>query len=439
MRRILLVMNQPPGCSGVQALIYNKILPFTDANGWELHFAGPAPWLCSVITESLPYPPERLHYTTNVSPSLRFSVRKNRHPKSTLPYLVFGGLQWLARTLEKICAHNSEAFLLRGLENTIRQAERRWGFDLIAGKSPDFKILELVGQLTHSMGKPFVALVDDPYGARDESGFYPKSPELQRQILSQSRGVIFMSPLTRQRYVEAGLVEASKAHCQTDSYPEGSELYASGRSPLARRDAGPAKGPLRMVYLGMLPEWRPIEPFLEAFHRFSQQPEHEAPPLSLDIFGFVYGQARQRIQSNATLAQRIHLHSMVAYAESHWLAEDADIQLVVIGPRHLDNYPSKFFDYLAHNKPVLVLGPPQNPLRHIVEDLAIGLYVDGRSSEDILVALHTLQNQYPTYKNAYLANAQKIEAYSAHQVAANFCRLLDQCQEGGRRSAVKLS
>ena len=63
MRRLLVVMIQPPGCSGVQALIYNKLLPFFEGQGWEVHFAGPAPWLCSVLTERLAYPQERLHYS----------------------------------------------------------------------------------------------------------------------------------------------------------------------------------------------------------------------------------------------------------------------------------------------------------------------------------------------------------------------------------------
>ena len=65
-KRALLVMIQPPGCSGVQALIYNKLLPFLDDSEWELHFAGPAPELVSVLTEQLPYPAERLHYTNAV-------------------------------------------------------------------------------------------------------------------------------------------------------------------------------------------------------------------------------------------------------------------------------------------------------------------------------------------------------------------------------------
>ena len=427
MRRLLVVMSQPPGCSGVQALIYNKLLPFYEQHGWQIHFAGPAPWLYSVLTEQLDYPPERLHYTTHVSPSLRFSVRKNRHRKRSLPHLAYGVLQLLARTFERLSKHDGEAYLLRGLAQTVREAEARWRFDLIAGKSPDFHVLQLAHQLSQALGKPFLALIDDPHGARDEQGFYPKSPELQQAILRQARGALFMSPLTKQRYVEAALLEPAKAHCITDSYPVADALYGAGRSALARQPReGSLPRPLQVVYLGMLPEWRPIEPFLDAFRAFAHPEGHSQPLFQLAVYGFVYESARRRIAADPRLAAMIQLQPMVSYAASHGLAADADVQLVVIGPRHLDNVPSKFFEYLGHRKPMLILGPPHNPLRQLIAELPIGLYVDGRSSEAIFAALQTIQADHATYQQAYATHAAAIEAFSAPRVAEQFCGLLDQ-------------
>jgi hypothetical protein len=426
-KRLLLIMSQPPGCSGVQALIYHKQMPFYERHGWDIHFAGPAPWLSSVITEPLSYPADRLHYTTRISPSLCFSIRKNRQRKGSLPYLFFGGLQLLAQTAERLLRHDREAFLLKGLETTVRQAEQRWAFDLLAGKTPDFRVLQLAHRLSQELGKPFVALVDDPYGARDESGFYPTTPELQAVLLAEARATLFMSPLTRERYVGAGLVAERKAHFLSDSYPVEPELYRKGRSPLAQGTGG-RKGAseLRLVYLGMLPEWRPIEPLLEALSAAARQEGPQSAGLRLAIYGFVYGSARQRIGSDPSLASIVQIQPLVSYAASHALAEDADVQLVVIGPRHLDNYPSKFFDYLAHHKPLLILGPPQNPLRQLVQDLQIGLYVDGRSAPEILAALRSLRANYGAFQRAYSRQAAELEAFSAPRVAQRFCGLLDQ-------------
>lgn len=436
MRRLLVVMIQPPGCSGVQALIYNKLLPFYERHGWEIHFAGPAPWLTSVLTEQLDYPAERLHYTSNVSSSVCFSVRKNRQRKGSLAYVAYGVLQLLARLLEQLRRHDSDSHLLKGLAQSVREAEQRCTFDLIAGKSPDFKVLALAHDLSQEMGKPLLALIDDPYGARDEQGFYPKSPELQQKILRDSRATFFMSSLTRERYVEAGLLARNKAHVISDSYPVIAELYVQGRSPLAGRSRrmAPTES-LQLIYLGMLPEWRPIEPFLEAFQAFAQ-PQHSLHPRGqLAIYGFVYASARRRIASDPRLAERIQLHPLVSYAASHALAEDADVQLVVIGPRHLDNVPSKFFEYLAHHKPMLILGPPQNPLRDILNELKIGLYVDGRHAEAIVDALESLQTHYSTYQQAYTDQAAALEAFSAPRVAERFCHLLDQALTGRENSS----
>lgn len=426
MKRILLIMNQPPGCVGVQALIYTKQLPFYERYGWEVHFAGPAPWLSSILTEQLAYPSERLHYTCTISPSLRCSIRKNRHRKRSLPHLFFGCCQLIARIVERALGHDSTAYLLRGLEKTVRAAERRWYFDLIAGKSPDFKVLMLAHHVCQNLGKPFLALVDDPYGARDEQGFYPKTPELQQAIFRDARGALFMSPLTRDRYVDAGLLEEKKAYFITDSYPVASDLYTAGRSALAKGPLPPATTPvLQLIYLGMLPEWRPIEPLLEALTGLAPAEGSRVPGLRLSIYGFVYASARQRIASEPRLSEMIQIHPLVPYAASHWLAEDADVQLVVIGPRHLDNVPSKFFDYLAHHKPMLILGPPENPLRQIVSDLNIGLYVDGRDAEAIASALATLQANASAYQEAYKRNAAAIEAFSAPHVAERLCGIWD--------------
>lgn len=435
MRRVLLVMIQPPGCSGVQALIYNKLLPFLEDQGWEFHFAGPAPWLVSVLTEKLNYPPERLHYTTHVSPSTRYAVRKNRHPKKSLNYLFFGFLQLLSKISEKLIGHQSDTYFLRGLEQTVREAESKWSFDLIAGKSPDFKVLTLVSRITRELNKPFLAMVVDPYGAREESGFYPNQPELQRHILDQSCGALFMSPLTRDRYIEAGLVSKDKASYFTESYPEIPTLYEASRSQLAPVQGSPTSSTstLQLIYLGMLPEWRPIEPFLDALSRLSEEREGLPAAFRLSIFGYVYPQARERIQADPNLSKLIEVRPMVSYTDSHWLAEDADIQLVVIGPRHVDNYPSKFFEYLAHHKPVLVLGPLRNPLRQIVEELGIGLYVDGKDSQAILEALKRIQTDYSTFKQAFLTHFNSIEAYSAHRVAEHFCGVLDRAMDWQER------
>jgi hypothetical protein len=408
-------MMQPPGCNGVQGLIYDKILPYLDENGWELHFAGPSPSMTSVLTEKVNCHPSRLHYSANVSWSKRFSVLRNRCRNRSLLYFVYGFLQLISSRLELLLRHDSLGYTVAGLRRVVREAEAQWNYDLIAGKTPDFLVLEEVAALTLEMNKPLVALIDDPHGYRNELGFTPQDPEKQQRILHQCRGAVFMSPVTRERYIQSGLINADKAYALTDSYPVSTSFYAARGSRFSRRDnpiraSAPDGDRLHLVHLGMLPEWRPIEALLTAV---------EAVPISvqIDIFGYLYPEAKEAILASPALSRAIRVNRSVNYEASHDLAEESMGLLVVIGPRHVDNQPSKFFEYLGHRKPCLVLGPRGNPVETLIRELEIGVYCDICSSESIRAGITNLYSQYGFYVEAYERNHELIETYSAPRVA----------------------
>jgi glycosyltransferase involved in cell wall biosynthesis len=433
MKRLLLVMSQPPGCNGVQASMFDKLLPFLESNGWEFHFAGPSPQLFSVLVERLDYPRSRLHYSSNVSASRCFSVRKNRLRKGSFLFYYNAFLQFLAQAFERITGHDSRGYMQAGIAKIVRRAEDQWNYDIIAGLSPDFEMLELVSPLAKELKKPFFVIFTDPYGTRQENAFIPRRPDVQQAILDQACGVFFTSPLTRQRYVEAGLIADQKAYFFVESYPESPEFYHAGRSPFAQSYAHTTRPkPLQYVYLGMLPEWRPLEPFLMAMKRFCQEAGN-GPAMELRIHGFLYPSAKQQIKTDPLLSQIIHIEPILAYAPSHWVAEDSDVQLVIIGPRHVDNLPSKFFDYLGHKKPVLVLGPKQNPLREILLDLQIGCYVDGLNADEILDGLRKIKENYSSYQQAFHIHAEKIAQFSTSQSAKWFTHVLDQSLDWQRQ------
>jgi len=429
MKRILLIMSQPPGCSGVQGLIYNKILPYLEQCGWEFHFAGPSPQLISVQIEPLPYPSERLHYTDRIAASRRFSVRKHRFRKGSFRYLAFGFLQFLATLLERALGHDEVASMQQGLKEVVLEADCRFHFDLIAGKSPDFCMLEFAGAMTSQLQRPLVAMVVDPHGYRDANVFSPAEPEKQKALLDQCCGSMYMSPLTLERYVKAGLVDREKAYSFTDSYPDTPALYAGGRSQLASGSnsvcTSQPRRSLDMLHLGVLPPWRPIEALLKALQTFNLEEEESSPRLHVHQYGFLYPAAEQQIYASPLLRSTVHVSKAVSYTHSHWLAEDADAQLVVIGPRHVDNQPSKFFEYLGHHKPLLVIGPPANPIQSIMDELGIGVYANIEDPEDILRGLRALVGGYRNYQVAYERQHAEIERYSARRVAEHWCFCLD--------------
>jgi hypothetical protein len=404
--------------------IYTKILPFLEDHGWEFHFAGPSPRLASVLTEYVDCPPERLHYINNVSWSLRLSILKNRRNSRSFTYWIFAILQSIALVAEKLFRHDGRAYMLQGVERIVINADKHWNFDLIAGKSPDFSMLDTVARVAEQLHKPLLAMIVDPHGKRNGLEFYPYDRDRQEQVLSQAIGAMFMSPLTRDRYVQSQLVAASKAYAFTDCYPTSEGYYLSGRSCLPSRSSSSSlldknKPILRAVHIGMLPEWRPIETLFDAIR--------SAPsPILIDFFGYVYPAARQLMKNDSQLAKVMRCwRQSLTLSECHFLAEDCDLLLVVIGPRHLDNQPSKFFEFLGHRKPLLVLGPPGNPIEGIINNLGVGIYCDILNRDSIINGMNKISNQYRQFVSAYDTNIDKIEVYSAEQVAQHWADCLN--------------
>jgi hypothetical protein len=97
----------------------------------------------------------------------------------------------------------------------------------------------------------------------------------------------------------------------------------------------------------------------------------------------------------------------------------------MIGSRHLDNQPSKFFVYLGHPKPLIVIGPPGNPIQALIEELQIGVYCDVNNQASIREGLARITSDYKYYAEAFKRNADLIKRYRADAVAADLISILD--------------
>ena len=183
-----------------------------------------------------------------------------------------------------------------------------------------FRSLDAVADTCEQLRKPLVAMIIDPHGKREGDSFYPYDVNRQREILSGCVGAMFMSPMTCERYVQAGLLDTNKGYPFTDSFPCEDRYYTSNSSISHLISGHPDK--LKMVHLGMIPEWRPIETLLGALQ--------DSPCLlSLDVFGYVYPEAQKLIAANASLRQQVRCHSPVSHEHSHNVAHQSDLLLVV--------------------------------------------------------------------------------------------------------------
>jgi len=407
MARALILSLQPPGGGGVQARRYAKLLPHLPAAGWEFHVVGPDPRLDAVTPEPFTVQDRFCHYSRRVSRSHRCAIRRNRHRPGSLLHLWFGLRQLVHRLLERLAGHDPQAQALEGLRATALETAARLPFDVVAGICPDFRVLEVAQEVASWLGRPFIAIYDDPFGHREKGHFHPAQPERQRAVLAAATGAVFASPLTLERYREQGLLGGTPARFLPDCFEPD-----EAPPPLT---APPAGATLTLFHPGNLGPWRPIEPLLEAVRRW--RPEEQGV-LRLQLYGYLYEAARAAIRSDARLRQIVQVHAAVSNGRSHQLAEAADGLLVLIGPRHNDNLPSKFFEYLPHATPVLVAGPAGNPLQAIVEDLDKGIYCDIESSAAIFDALVELRQRAGWFRERHRQQRDAIAAYAAPAVAA---------------------
>ncbi len=421
MRTALILTLQPPGGSGVQARRYAKLLPHLAAAGWDFHFVGPDPALDALLPEPVPGQGHLCHYSRRVSLSQVCAIRKNRRRRGSLLHGWYGLRQLLHRLLERLVRHDSLAHAIGGLTDTALKAAATLDVDVVAGICPDFRVLEAARRVAERLQRPFIALYDDPFGHREVGSFQPAEPERQRALLAAARGAVFASPLTLQRYHDQGLLGRTPATFLPDCFEAAGSQYGSPAGADASKAGGSPEAPLTLFHPGSLGPWRPIETLLEAVRRYRQ----EQGPIRLGLYGYLYERARQAVGSDELLRSCVELRSAVSNAQSHQLAQAADGLLVLIGPRHTDNLPSKFFEYLDHPTPVLVAGPAGSPLEAILNSLQIGLFCDINSSDSIYHGLMEIKAKSAWYRQQHHHNHEAIATYSAPAVARRWGEAFD--------------
>jgi glycosyltransferase involved in cell wall biosynthesis len=421
MKRVLFVLSQPPGTSGVQGARWSKLLPYLHEAEWSIHFVGPDPAINSVLIEDVALDGHACHFTRNLPYSRQFAVRRNRQRRHSPMYWVYVVLQVCSKAWERLSKYDETALLADGLLAAGRQACAEHSFDLVAAASPPFFILEPARLLALAEDLPYLVFYEDPHGARDVGQFWPSEPEEQLRVLEAADCVVFASPLTRQRYVAAGLVSEQQSVWVTDSYPERSQLHSL--PSIGRRH--PSEG-TQLVHLGNLPPWRNIDNLLSALHRFGAPGSGGGAPVHLSIYGFLYPEALARVNGDPLLSPLVRQMPAVSHQQSHGVAASADILLIVISTRHTDNVPSKTFEYMVHPKPVMVVGPHGNPLQDLLAEIPIGVFCDIDSSDDIHAGLQNLISHRSEFVDAYTTHAAAVERFSAVFVARSWIRNFDQ-------------
>ena len=411
MKRILILTCQPPPAQGVQSIRYAKLSAPLKELGWEVHFLGPDPNEISVrlLPRSLFMEPFIGHYIQGLNLRHLASVRRRQTKgMKNLLWVIVQVLAVVGLKLKILDDHESKAEY--HIFSKMDQDVDRLKFDLIAGIQPNFFYLSAASDLAKKYDVPFVAIFDDPYGHRSIDGFTPAKKKNQAEILNHASQVVFASHLTMIRYQQLFHLSDSKVSYISDSFiaTQGNDNFVE--EALLERNVNE----VLITHLGDLSEWRPIEPLIAAIRNINAVGKTR---VSFDNFGYMYSNAKAEIKNDPDLNCCVNISSSLSYVESHKMALYTDCLLVVVGPRHVDNVPSKLYEYLSAKKPILLLSPPQNPARELIESLAIGVWADVSSRESILEALEVVILKIADFERQYKVNRDRVDKFEASRVA----------------------
>ncbi len=413
-KKALIFLGQPPGANGVQSTRYTKLAKPLESMGWDLYFVGPDPRLTSVVLE--PTRGAHCYYSSGISKARHYSVLRHRLPKSrVLTRGVFVACQAFSMLIARLKNLDTSIEFIEEMRSVGQQVLAKHKIDLIAGDCPEFEVLALAAAVAKEQKLPLFAIYEDPYGARETNNFTPHEYDRQKGIIDQANLTAFASSLTRQRYIDCGLAKQTSTYFY-DSYEE-------IENPLSTaNEARPQTAQLSFLHLGNLAQWRPIEALLSALKDYNLK---AAKSIEFNNYGICYPEAMDAVKKDPILSDAFKLKDSVSWSESHRRAAASDVLVTVIGPRHQDNCPSKFFEYLSHRKPLLILGPNGNPVADLLHNLGIGVYADIENSSAILHAIRNVVEDTDKYREAYTSNKKEIERFSVNSVAEDWRKMLD--------------
>ncbi len=427
-KKALIFLGQPPGANGVQSTRYTKLAKPLEAKGWDLYFVGPDPRLTSVVLE--PTRGARCFYSSGIAKARYYSVLRHRLPKShLLGRSFYAACQAFSMIIARLKNQDTAVEFLKQMRSVGQQVLTKHKIDLIAGDCPEFEVLALAAEMASEHKLPLFAIYEDPYAAREVNNFTAHEYDRQKAIIDQANLTAFASSLTRQRYIDCGLVKKTSTYFY-DSYDEIENTLN------IENEAGSQGTKLSFLHLGNLAQWRPIEALLSALKTYNL---NSAQSIEFNNYGICYPQAVDAVKKDHVLSQAFKLKGSVSWSDSHLRAAASDVLVTIIGPRHQDNCPSKFFEYMGHHKPLLVLGPHGNPVADLLNNIGVGVYADIEDTSAILRAIEKVVDESDKFRHAYTLNRKKVERFSVNSVAQDWQKMLDRAIISEHETGSKFS
>jgi len=245
---------------------------------------------------------------------------------------------------------------------------------------------------------------------------------LEQQILETADAVVGVSH--RQTAILAGHVPKRRHRFLT---------ITNGFDPsdFPPTDISPSNGRKRFVlaHVGRFDHWRANDDWFAGLRRFVTQLGLDREQFVLRLVGHVSSVTREKIRATGVESA---FTGYVSHGEAMREMRSADALLLNVpqGRNAASVIPAKLFEYLAAQRPILVVGPAGGECEAIVRSCKAGLSV-GFDERAIAGALSELYGAWRTERPVPGCPRDRLEPYSRITLTGKLAAVLDQLVGGG--------
>lgn len=424
--RVLLTLNEPPNNSSGLGTLWAK-LSIGLAEHIELDFLAPDLATCFATQDN------EIQFQGSLfackSPPLDrvSSVRRNGFGVSIWRkswWTLVRAYSILSSKLG-ISGKTYEGWYLDLVRQKLTELSLKKQYEYFAVHVPSLALAKVVHEFCVLNQRKLILIIGDPAGGRHGSTFVPEQPELQQKMLDECAAFVTTEPTFSNYYSKHFSIDVNKLVYFSDCFFQDTQRTERSTPFLARLDGEPERSTaVRFVHWGAIASYRDPTPFINAIAKLTRQGSFD---IRLNVAGKIDA-VQQRKHAQSMLGDRLTMKPIGSYQHAVSVALEADIFLVIVSDRHMDNMPSKMIEGLSFERPMLLLANPNSAASKFVFAAGIGEVVSGESEVQIIQAIKSLTANYERFRNAF-----------SHSLVQQFRVEVVGQQMGGRLSSVLLS
>jgi glycosyltransferase involved in cell wall biosynthesis len=273
-------------------------------------------------------------------------------------------------------------------------------YDFYAVHIPSLELAETVYTASKHIGKPLILVIGDPQGHRNGAEFVPAKRTLQQQMIRDCSALLISEATYNNYYQKCFEIDSAKVVFFSDCY-----LAAPDSIKTINR-----RSRTRLLHWGAIAEYRNPSSLIDAIKAINCNAKGK---IVLTIAGPIFSKPQKRYAIRE-LSNNLKIDIPTSYTYAKNMIAEADVYIVIVSKRHLDNIPSKLVEGLSFKRPMLVLANTNSATAKFVRRNGIGIVVTSDSTDEIINAIKQITENYNDYVAAF--NSEEISNYEVNAV-----------------------